>query len=168
MTDSTDAAADRTDTATDRTLSDLLGGLDIAMVATADDTGTWRARPLSLAGQQGDVLSFLVSVEADWVEALEDSGSPTTVTFADPSKNTYVAVQGSARTVEDRTRIADLWNVGAGAYFEGPEDPTVRVLDVEVAYGEYWDGPHGRVGALLQLAARALGKETGTQGDVVT
>lgn len=154
-------------TDTDRTLSDVLDGLNFAMVATADDTGTWRARPLSLAGQQGDVLSFLVSVQADWVEALEVGGSPTTVTFSDPSKNTYVAVQGSARTADDRARIAELWNPGAAAYFEGPEDPQVRVLDVDVAYGEYWDGPHGRVGALLQLAARALGKETGTQGDVV-
>ncbi len=152
---------------TDRTLSDVLDGLDFAMVATADDTGTWRARPLSLAGQEADVLSFLVSVQADWVEALEVTGSPTTVTFSDPSKNTYVAVQGTARTADDRARIAALWNPGAGAYFEGPEDPQVRVLDVDVAYGEYWDGPHGRVGALLQLAAKALGKETGSQGDVV-
>lgn len=154
-------------TGTDRTLSDSLDGLNIAMVATADDSGTWRARPLSLAGHEGDVLSFLVSVDADWVAALEVTGSPTTVTFSDPSKNTYVAVQGSARTVEDRTRTKELWNAGAGAYFEGPEDPQVRVLDVTVSYGEYWDGPHGRVGALVQLAARALGKETGTQGDVV-
>ena len=156
---------DRTDTA--RTLSDVLDGLNFAMVATADDTGTWKARPLSLAGQDGDVLSFLVSVQADWVEALETTGSPTTVTFSDPSKNTYVAVQGSARTADDRARIAELWNAGAGAYFEGPEDPQVRVLDVAVAYGEYWDGPHGRVGTLLQLAVKALGKETGQQGDVI-
>lgn len=155
-----------TDTDAPRALSDVLDGLNFAMVATADATGTWRARPLSLAGQTGDLLSFLVSVQADWVEALEVTGSPTTVTFSDPSKNTYVAVQGSARTVDDRARIAELWNVGAGAYFEGPEDPQVRILDVDVAYGEYWDGPHGRVGALLQLAARALGKETGAQGDV--
>ncbi len=152
---------------TDRTLADVLDGLNIAMVATADDGGTWRARPLSLAGQEADVLSFLVSVEADWVDALEATGSPTTVTFGDPSKNTYVAVQGTARTVDDRSRTAALWNPGAGAYFDGPDDPQVRVLDVEVAYGEYWDGPHGRVGALVQLAAKALGKETGTQGDVV-
>ena len=156
---------DRTDTA--RTLSDVLDGLTFAMVATADDTGTWKARPLALAGQEGDVLSFLVSVQADWVEALEVSGSPTTVTFSDPGKNTWVAVQGSARTVEDHARIAALWNPGAAAYFEGPEDPQVRVLDVDVAYGEYWDGPHGRVGSLLQLAVKALGKETGRQGDIV-
>ncbi len=154
-------------TDTDRTLSDVLDGLNVAMVATADDTGTWRARPLSLADQARDVLSFLVSEQADWVAALDASGSPTTATFSDPAKNTYVAVQGTARLLDDRHRIAELWNPGAAAYFDGADDPQVRLLEVSVEYGEYWDGPHGRVGALLQLAAKALGKETGEQGDVV-
>lgn len=150
-----------------RTLTDVLDDLVFAMVATADDTGTWRARPLSLAGNDGTVLSFLVSVEADWVDALDETGSPTTVTFSDPAKNTYVAVQGTARVLDDRARIAELWNPGAAAYFEGEDDPQVRVLDVVAQYGEYWDGPHGRVGSAVQLVARALGKETGQQGDVV-
>jgi len=150
-----------------RTLTDVLDDLRFAMVATADETGSWHARPLALAGQVDDRLQFLVSVSADWVAALERSGSPTTVTFSDPVKNTYVALQGDAVTADDRSRIAELWNPGAGAYFDGPEDPQVRVLDVAVAYGEYWDGPHGRIGSLVQLAAKALGKETGTQGDVV-
>lgn len=156
---------DTADTA--RPLGDVLDGLQFAMVATADDSGTWRSRPLSLAAQEGHVLSFLVSVDADWVEALEDSGSPTTVTFSDPHKNTYVALQGSARAVEDRARTAEYWNVGAGSWFEGKDDPRVRVLDVTVAYGEYWDAPSGRVGSALQLASAALGKPVGSQGDVV-
>ncbi len=152
---------------TPRTLQDVLDGLRFAMIATADDDGTWKARPLALAGQEDGRLSFLVSVDAEWVGSLEDGGSPTTVTFSDPVKNTYVALQGRARTADDRARIADLWNVGAGSYFQGKDDPEVRVLDVEVHYGEYWDGPHGRLGNVVQLASAALGRPTGTQGDVV-
>ena len=152
---------------TDKTLDDALDGLRFAMVATADQDGTWRSRPLALAGQEAGVLSFLVSVDADWVEALEEAGSPTTVTFSDPGKNTYVALQGSARTQDDRQRIADLWNPGAAAYFEGEDDPSVRELQVTVEYGEYWDAPSGRLGSVLQLASAALGHPTGEQGDVV-
>ncbi len=55
----------------DRTLHDALDGLRFAMVATADSSGTWTSRPLALAGSDGSVLSFLVSVDADWVAALE-------------------------------------------------------------------------------------------------
>jgi len=68
-------------TDTTRTLQDVLDGMRFAMVATADGAGIWKSRPLALAGDQADVLSFLVSVDADWVTALEDSGSPTTVTL---------------------------------------------------------------------------------------
>lgn len=153
---------------TQKNLSDALDGLRFAMVATADDLGTWKSRPLAMAGQDGDTLSFLVAVDADWVEALEDSGSPTTVTFSDPGKNSYVSLQGSARTVQDRSRIAELWNVGAGAYFEGKDDPKVRVLDVTVHYGEFWDAPSGRLGAAVQLASAAVGRPTGEQGDIFT
>ncbi len=157
---------------TDRSLSDALDGLRFAMVATADTTGpeagTWKARPLALAGEEGGTLSFLVAVDAEWVAALEAAGSPTTVTFSDPGKNTYVALQGTARTADDRARIAALWNAGAASYFEGPEDPKVRVLDVAVHYGEFWDSPSGRLGQLLTLASAAIGRghDLGEQGSV--
>ena len=73
---------------TDKTLDDALDGLRFAMVATADADGTWKSRPLALAGQQDAVLSFLVSTTAEWVSSLEATGSPTTVTFSDPCSAT--------------------------------------------------------------------------------
>ena len=151
-----------------RTLDDALDGLRFAMVATADPDGQWKSRPLALAAQEGGVMSFLVSTEADWVAGLEVESSPTTVTFSDPGKNTYVALQGAARTSNDRARIAAIWNVGAASYFEGKDDPKVRVLEVSVSYGEFWDGPHGRLGQVLGMARAALGgSHAGEQGDVV-
>ena len=154
---------------TQKTLDDALDGLRFAMVATADPShgGEWKARPLALAGTEGGVLRFLVGVDADWVEGLEQTGSPTTVTFSDPGKNTWVALQGSARTTDDRALVHALWNPAAGAYFEGADDPSVRVLEVQVSYGEFWDGPCGRVGQLLSVARAALGGESGDQGDIV-
>ena len=152
---------------TDKSLHDALDGLRFAMVATADADGTWKSRPLALAGQEGGVLSFLVGADAEWVASLEDSGSPTTVTFSDPGKNTYVALQGSARTTDDRALVHELWTPEAGAYFEGEDDPAVRVLEVSVQYGEFWDGPSGRLGQVLSVARAALGGSSGDQGDVV-
>ena len=152
---------------TDKTLSDALDDLRFAMVATADADGTWKARPLALAGQERSVLSFLVSADADWVASLEATGSPTTVTFSDPGKNTWVALQGTARTVQDAARTKDLWNPGAEAYFDDADDPRLRVLDVEVHYGEHWDGPSGLVGRAVQLVGAKLGRDPGDQGGVV-
>lgn len=151
-----------------KNLDDALDGLRFAMVATADPDGQWKSRPLALAGQDRGVLRFLVSTDADWVAGLDVQSSPTTVTFSDPGKNTYVALQGHAQTRDDRALIAELWNVGAASYFEGKDDPKVRALEVTVSYGEFWDGPHGRLGQALQMAKAALGGEdAGEQGDVV-
>lgn len=160
MTTNTDTSA--------RTLADALDGLHFAMVATADPDGQWKSRPLAVAGTDGGTLRFLVSTDAEWVAGLEVASSPTTVTFSDPSKNTYVALQGAARTTNNRAQIAEIWNAGAGAYFEGKDDPKVRVLEVDVHYGEYWDGPHGKLGQALNLAKAARGnKDASEQGDVV-
>ena len=164
---SDDVTLDLTDTPA-RSLDEALDGLRFAMVATAGPGQQWESRPLALAGSDGATVSFLVSADTDWVAALEAGGSPTTVTFSDPGKNTYVALQGSARALDDRARIHELWNPGAASYFDGKDDPAVRVLEVTVDRGEFWDGPHGRLGSLVQVAAAALGKDLGEQGSVVT
>jgi general stress protein 26 len=128
---------------TEKTLHDVLDGLTFAMVATSDPShgGTWKSRPLALAGQDGPVLSFLVGADADWVEGLETADSPATVTFSDQSKNVWVALQGNARTRNDRQKIAELWNVGAGSYFDGKDDPKVRVFEFTVDYGDSHHSP---------------------------
>lgn len=148
-----------------RQLHDALDGLRMAMVGTADGQ-VWKSRPLALAEEDGPVLRFLVSTEADWVAALEGNDFPATVTFADPGKNTYVALQGHAQTLNDHATIERLWNAGAAAYFDGKDDPTVRVLEVVVNYGEWWDGPSGRIGELIAIASAAIGKHAGDKGPV--
>lgn len=156
-----------TTTADSRTLDDVLKDLRFAMVGTADGND-WHSRPLSLAEQKGSILRFLVSSDAEWVQALETGGSPSSVTFSDPGKNTYVALQGSARTVDHRSVIDRIWNPGAAAYFDGKDDPTIRVLEVTVRHGEWWDGPSGRLGQLLSMAKAALGQQPGGEGTVTT
>lgn len=152
-----------------RELSDVLSKLTFAMVGTAERDGTWKSRPLALSQLEGDVLRFLVSTEAEWVQELETTGSPSTVTFSDPGKNLYVALQGSARTLEDRSRIKDLMSAEAKAFFDdGEDDPTARVLEVTVSYGEWWDGPSGRLGQKLGVLKAALGGSAGGKGEVAT
>lgn len=154
-----------TTTPAPRSLPDALDGLRFAMVSTAEpETGRWRSRPLALAGVDGGVLRFLVSVDADWVPGLD---GPAGVTFSDPGKSVYVGLQGSARVRDDRALVAELWNPGAAAFFDGEDDPRVRVLEVEVSDGEYWDSPSGRIGTAVSYVKAALGREVGDEGPVV-
>ena len=150
-----------------RTLEQALDGLKFAMVGTSDGE-TWRSRPLHVAEQDHEILRFLVTATAEWVAALENRGSPTAVTFSDPHQNVYVALQGKARTRVDRTTVERLWNPGAAAFFDGPDDPNIRILEVTVDEGEYWDGPSGRIGQMLSIVKAAVGADAGAHGPVVT
>lgn len=155
-------------TQTPSTLDQALEGLRFAMVGTADPTTkAWHSRPLTLQEQDGPVLRFLTSTEAQWVSHLDGEGSPAGVTFSDPAKNSYVALQGHATVVDDRATVERLWSLGAQAFLEDKDDPSVRVLEVRVSYGEYWDGPSGRGGGLLSIAKAALGQDAGTEGPIV-
>jgi general stress protein 26 len=151
-----------------RSLDDVLSGLTFAMVGTADRDGTWNSRPLALAQQHGDVLRFLVSTEAEWVQELEVKDSPTGVTFSDPGKNLYVGLQGHARTVDDKVKVKELMSAEAKAFFDSEDDPRARVLEVTVSHGEWWDGPSGRLGQKLGVLRAALGGSAGGKGDVAT
>lgn len=148
-----------------RSLAEVLEHLHFAMVGTADGD-VWKSRPLTLAGLDGSSMHFLVSADADWVQSIGSGSTPCTATFSDPGKNEYVALQGSARVLRDQGLIDDLWSAPAGAYFEGKDDPAIRVLAVDVAYGEYWDSPGGTVGRLLSVAKVAAGRDPGQEGPV--
>ncbi len=157
-----------TSTTSPQTLHEALDGLRFAMVGTADPTThEWSSRPLTLMEQDGPILRFLTTTEADWVRHLDGDHSRAGVTFSDPSKNVYVALQGRGTVVNDRSAIERIWSLGAAAFLEDKDDPTVRVLEVLVERGEYWDGPSGRAGGLLTLAKAALGRDVGTEGPIV-
>lgn len=152
-------------TAEARSLAEALDGLYFAMVGTPDGD-RWKSRPLALAGVDGSTMHFLVSADADWVQSIGAESTPCTTTFSDPARNDYVALQGSARVVHDQRLIEALWSPEAAAYFDGKDDPNLRVLAVDVADGEYWDSPAGTVGRLLALAKAAAGAEAGKEGPI--
>lgn len=154
------------DTTTEaRSLEEALEHLHFAMVGTPDGQ-LWKSRPLTLAGIEGSTLHFLVSNDADWVRSIGRTTTPCTATFSDPGRNDYVALQGDARVLQDQRLIEALRRPEAGAYFEGKDDPDIRVLAVDVAYGEYWDSPAGTMGRLLAMAKAAAGAEAGKEGPV--
>lgn len=155
---------DLTDT---RTLDDLLAEGDVLMLTTAADG--LLARPITVVQRGGDRLAFLVSATAEWVQTLEDGVVEPVVgaTLADAGDSRYVALRARARVTRDRARIDELWTPVAKAFFDGPEDPDVRALDLTVDAGEWWDGPSTGVGRALSLVRAAVtGQEPGRSGDV--
>ena len=137
-----------------RDLKEVLDGFRFAMVATVVD-GRITSRPLTLLEQDGPHLRFLVSASTPWVQAVAP-GAAVHAAFADTADETYVAVEGVARLTDDRATIERLWNPAATAFFDGPDDPDIRVLEVEASGGEWWDGPSTRIGQVFSLLRTKL------------
>ena len=137
-------------------LSDLVDGIRVAMLTTADATGALQSRPLTvqLIDDQGAVW-FLVDAAAEWIE---DRIPSVNVAFSDGT--TWVSATGSARLVLDPAVIAELGDPVSDSWFEDGSTPAA--LRIDVGRADYWDGP-GRLSMLLHLGKAAV---TGSRPDM--
>ena len=127
------------------------------------------ARPVTAAEVMGDRVSILVSIATPWVEDIAAAGGQPVVITLD-SKGRYAAMSGTASLDDDTARIVRMWSHAAEAFVAGPEDPDVRVLDVEVSGGEWWRSPAGGIGTALSVVGQVvLGRPafSGARGPVV-
>jgi general stress protein 26 len=152
------------DEANVRDLHEALDGFRFAMVTTTSPEGL-SARPLTLLDQDGGNVRFLVSRAADWVQGLASGTEQVQVSFAEPAKSSYVALNGIASISTDRVLIEKLWNPWASAFFEGPDDPDVAVLEVAVTGGEFWDSPNGKVGRAVAMVKAMVSHDPEASGE---
>jgi len=81
-------------------------------------------------------------------------------TYSDLARGVYVAMSGYARLIYDPDRIFALWDDELEAWFgQGPLDPRLSLLRVDVDHAEYWDEHSSGVIRLLALAHAALLRE---------
>lgn len=136
--------------ATDRESIDKLWGLiksmRVAMMTTLDGNGILRSRPmatLSHAGFDDGTLWFFTRSDSDKARELQEH-QRVNLSYANPDDQDYVSVSGVAVTVRDRDKIRFLWRDVMTTWFpEGPDDPSIALLKVDVDQAEYWDGPSG-------------------------
>jgi general stress protein 26 len=119
------------------------------------------SRPLTVAGVGGSTMLFLVDADAAWVAGLGPSDEVNASVAT--RRNDWVSVTGPATVTADDEAIARLWS--PGAYFDGPTDPRIRVLQLHMEVGEYWSAPGtGPLGRLVAMVSAAVGAER-TAGD---
>ena len=146
-------------------LESLVHDGDVVMLTTLEHDGDGearnrrlRSRPLTVASVGGSTLLFLVDAEAHWVAAL----GPADEVNASIStrRNDWVSVTGPATVTADDEAIAQLWSPAACAYFDGPTDPRIRVLQLHMEVGEYWSAPGtGPLGRLVAMVTAAIGAD---------
>ena len=121
-------------------LGELIDGIEVAMLTTHTADGSMVSRPLqTLEFDGGAELVFFTSAKSQKVERLREHPDAN-LAYANPSKQTYVSVRGTARLDHNRATIDKLWSAPCKIYFpKGKDDPDIGVLRIKVRDAVYWD-----------------------------
>ena len=139
-------------------LVDLLEDLPIGMLTTFGPEGP---RSVPMARQEVEPSAELWFITARDTEHTRAIQAEPRVSLTFSARDTWVAVYGSAAVVDDRDKLAELWNTFAEAWLPGgPDDPNAVLLRVDIESGEYWDTPGGKVASLLSFAKTKLTGDT--------
>ena len=149
-------------------LVELLHDVRFTMFTTRVD-GRLHSRPMTtMEADTSGSLWFFMSADADTLD--EIAADPSVgLAYADNGKGTYVSVAGVAAVRDDPGKVRELWNPVFKAWFDGPDDPNLRLVEVRISTGEYWDSPDSRVARFIGIVAAAVtGDEydAGEQGQV--
>lgn len=134
-------------------LRDMVKAIDIAMLTTVDENGSLHSRPMSCNGEiepSGDIWFFTYASSHKVTEV--EQQQQVNVSFADPHKQRYVSVSGSAQLVRDHQKLAELWQPQLKAWFPKElKEPDIALLKVKVEKAEYWDAPSSFVAHTISL-----------------
>ena len=110
-----------------RKLGELIEGIEVAMLTTHAADGSMVSRPLqTLEFDTGGELVFFTSVGSRKVEELSENHD-VNIAYANPAKQVYVSVRGTARIDRDRATIDALWSPVQKIFFPaGKDDPNAR------------------------------------------
>ena len=131
---------------------------------TSMDGEELRSRPMAAYVERDENwILFLTDAESHKDE--EVAARPNVnLAFADAGSHSYVSLTGRARISNDREKIREIFNVPAKAWWDSPEDPSIRLLIVTPHDAQYWDSP-GKIRSYIKMAAAAVSSARPDMGD---
>lgn len=149
-------------------LGELIDSIDIAMLTTVTPEEDLHARPMATLrfDREAGHLWFFTSDDSPKVNDIYHDRR-VGLTYAEPDDQRYVSVAGRAMIVEDATLAEEMWTPMAKIWFpQGPTDPRLVLLRVDVESAQYWDSPSSKMVALWGFAKQAVtGKPPRDLGD---
>ena len=138
-------------------LRELIKGIKIAMLTTAENDGSLRSRPMATQQTEFDGdLWFFTGKSSGKVTEIQHN-QHVNVSYAEPGDNRYVSVSGRAELIDDRSKAKELWNPFVKAWFpKGLDDPDLMLLKIKVEAAEYWDAPSSMMVNLVGFAKAIL------------
>jgi general stress protein 26 len=76
--------------------------------------------------------------------------------YADNDDGSYAWVSGTCHLREDRAKVEQLWSAIHKAWYDGPDDPDLQLIEVRVESAEYWDSPDSGVIRFIGIIKAAV------------
>ena len=142
---------------------DLVEKIGFCMLSTRDGEDI-RARPMAAYVEREENRIYFLTDKDSYKEEEIEADPNVGLAFADAGKQTYVALTARAALSNDREKIREIWSPAAKAWWDSPEDPSIRLLSVTPKDAQYWDNP-GTVRSYIKMAAAALTDARPALGD---
>jgi len=142
---------------------DILDKHSVGMLTTRFADGL-RARPLDARPDRDSGAIFFLTD----IRGLKDdeiaAHAEVCFTVIDPDDNAYLSITGRASVTQDNIAAAKIWKKADDVWWpDGPQDKHVRVLRIDPALAELWDGPASTMVAAFEFAKARL---TGDKPDL--
>ena len=141
-------------------LWELIHDIRFAMFTTQDRDGHLHACPMTMQNRDlGDeaLIWFFMERDSETVACLQ-THSEVNLSWTHPGKDRYVSACGSARVVDDKAKLNELWSGVAEAWFpDGVKNPNVALVQVQLTHASFWDIKESKITRLFQMAHGAHG-----------
>jgi general stress protein 26 len=135
---------------------DIIEKVGVGMLATRF-AGGMRARPLEpRPDRAAGLIWFLTDARSgkdDEIASVPD----VCLIVIDPQDKAYLSITGRAAVLRDSGKAAEIWKSTDQVWWpDGPRDANLRVLRLEPATAELWDGPASAAVAAFEFAKARL------------
>ena len=150
----------------------MIKDIRLAMFTTRHGNGHLHSRPMTTQNSRLDEDASLWFFMARNDEPIADLATDPGVNlaYADPGKDSYISVSGTAAVIEHLGKKQQLWSKMNEAWFpKGPTDPNLALVEVKIIHANYWDVKDSKIVQLFKMAkAAATGKppHMGEHGEV--
>lgn len=138
---------------------DVVGKAGICMLTTHAIEGLRARRMEARPDRESETIWFLTDrrgLKDDEAQVHPD----VCLCFFHSDENVYLSLTGKASVEQDPERARSLWNKKQKAWWDGPNDPNLLVMRVDLMRAEMWDGPASSTVAAFEFArARKTGQK---------
>ena len=126
---------------------------DRTLMLGLDGTEDGHSRPMTAQfEEERGPLWFFTSSENAMVQALGAGGSERAIAaFASKDHELFASLQGALRVDTDRAVVERLWNPFVSAWFEGKDDPKLRLLRLDPEHAQIWQNANSLMAGVKLL-----------------